>query len=50
MGERDKVWEYGDNLFFGFKCKYCFKEFRRGEATKVEGAFGGEMWKYFRVQ
>jgi hypothetical protein len=26
-GERDEVWQHGENLFPGFKCKYCLKEF-----------------------
>jgi hypothetical protein len=25
--ERDEVWEHEENLFPGFKCKYCLKEF-----------------------
>jgi hypothetical protein len=28
MGERDQVWVNEENLFPGFKCKYCLKEFR----------------------
>jgi hypothetical protein len=36
MGERDQVWEHGDNLFFKFKCKYCVKEFRGGGATRLK--------------
>jgi hypothetical protein len=28
MGERDQVSEHEDNLFPGFKCKYCVKKFR----------------------
>jgi hypothetical protein len=35
MGERDVVWEHGENLFPGFKCKYCVKEFRSGRATRL---------------
>jgi hypothetical protein len=35
-GERDVVWEHVDNLFSGFKCKYCVKEFRGGEATRLK--------------
>jgi hypothetical protein len=33
MGERDQV---GENLFLGFKCKYCLKEFHGGEATRLK--------------
>jgi hypothetical protein len=36
MGERDVVWEHGENLFSGFKCKYCVKEFRGGGATRLK--------------
>jgi hypothetical protein len=36
MGKRDEVWEHGDNLFPGFKCKYYFKEFRVGGATRLK--------------
>jgi hypothetical protein len=36
MGERNQVWEHGDNLFPEFKCKYCVKEFCRGEATRLK--------------
>jgi hypothetical protein len=28
MKERDVVWEHEENLFSGFKCKYCVKEFQ----------------------
>jgi hypothetical protein len=28
MDEKDQVWEHGENLFLGFKCKYCLKEFQ----------------------
>jgi hypothetical protein len=27
MGEGDLEWEHEANLFSGFKCKYCLKEF-----------------------
>jgi hypothetical protein len=27
MGERDEVWQHGENLFPGFKCMYFLKEF-----------------------
>jgi hypothetical protein len=36
MGEMYQVWEHGENLFFRFKCKYCVKEFRGGEATRLK--------------
>jgi hypothetical protein len=36
MGERDQVGEYGENLFSRFKCKYCLKEFRGGETTRLK--------------
>jgi hypothetical protein len=35
-GERDVVWEHGENLFPGFKCKYCAKEFCSGGATRLK--------------
>jgi hypothetical protein len=36
MGERDQVWEHGDNLFLGFKCKYYVTEFRGGGVTRLK--------------
>jgi hypothetical protein len=42
MGERDVVWEYGENLFPGFKCKYCVKEFRGGGATSLKEHLAGK--------
>jgi hypothetical protein len=36
MGERDVVWEHGENLFAGFKCKYCVKEFHGGGAIRLK--------------
>jgi hypothetical protein len=39
MEERDQVWKYEDNLFFGFKCKYYLKEFRGRWSYKFEVAF-----------
>jgi hypothetical protein len=36
MGERDQVWEHGENLFPGFKCMYYVKEFRGGGATRLK--------------
>jgi hypothetical protein len=36
MGERDQVWEHGENLFLRFKCKYCVKEFCGGGATRLK--------------
>jgi hypothetical protein len=36
MGERDQLWEHGVNLFPGFKCKYCVKEFCGGGATRLK--------------
>jgi hypothetical protein len=36
MGKRDQVWKHGENLFSGFKCKYCVKEFRGGGATRLK--------------
>jgi hypothetical protein len=29
------VWEYRENLFTGFKCKYCVKEFYGGGVTRL---------------
>jgi hypothetical protein len=48
MGERDKVWEHGNNLFPGFK-QVLFQRILSGWSYKVEGAFDGERWKYFPV-
>jgi hypothetical protein len=46
-GERDVVWEHGENLFLGFKYKYCVKEFRGG-ATRLKehlaGKSGNVVW------
>jgi hypothetical protein len=36
MGERDEVWQHGENLFPGFKCMYCLKEFREVGATRLK--------------
>jgi hypothetical protein len=36
MGERDVVWEHGENLFLGFKCKYYVKKIRGGGATRLK--------------
>jgi hypothetical protein len=36
MGERDVVWEDGDNLFPRFKCKYYVKKIRGGGATRLK--------------
>jgi hypothetical protein len=36
MEERDQVWEHRKNLFPGFKCKYCVKEFCGGGATMLK--------------
>jgi hypothetical protein len=36
MWERDVMWEHGENLFPGFKCKYCVKEFCGVEATRLK--------------
>jgi hypothetical protein len=36
MGERDEVWQHGENLFLEFKCKYCLKEFRGGGAIRLK--------------
>jgi hypothetical protein len=42
MGERDVVWEHGENLFSGFKCKYCVKEFRGGGTTRLKEHLAGK--------
>jgi hypothetical protein len=42
MGERDPVWEHGENLFPGFKCKYCLKEFRGCGATRLKEHLAGK--------
>jgi hypothetical protein len=39
MREMDVVWEHGENLFFGFKCKYCVKKFHDGGATRYHELF-----------
>jgi hypothetical protein len=36
MGERDVVWEHGENLFLRFKCKYYVKEFYGGGGTRLK--------------
>jgi hypothetical protein len=35
-GERDVVWEHGENLFPGFKYKYCVKEFYGSRVTRLK--------------
>jgi hypothetical protein len=40
MGERDQVWEHGENLFPGFKCKYCVKK-NRGGGNDEDDTGGG---------
>jgi hypothetical protein len=42
MGERDEVWQHGENLFSGFKCMYCLKEFRGGGTTRLKEHFAGK--------
>jgi hypothetical protein len=42
MGERDQVWEHRENLFSGFKCKYCVKEFHGGGATRLKEHLAGK--------
>jgi hypothetical protein len=42
MGERDVVWEHGENLFSGFKCKYCVKGFHGGGATRLKEHLAGK--------
>jgi hypothetical protein len=42
MGERDQVWEHGENLFPGVKCKYCLKQFRGGGATRLKEHLAGK--------
>jgi hypothetical protein len=41
-GGRDQVWEHGENLFPGFKCKYCVKEFRGGGVTRLKEDLAGK--------
>jgi hypothetical protein len=48
MGERDQVWEHGENLFPGFKCKYCVKEFRVGGATMLKEHLAGKSGNVVR--
>jgi hypothetical protein len=42
MGERDQLWEHGENLFLGFKCKYCVKEFRGDGAIRLKEHLAGK--------
>jgi hypothetical protein len=42
MGEGDVVWEHGENLFLGFKCKYCVKGFHDGGATRLKEHLAGK--------
>jgi hypothetical protein len=42
MGERDQVCEYEENLFPGFKCKYCVKEFHGGRVTRLKKIFSSK--------
>jgi hypothetical protein len=59
-GGRDVVWEHRENLFSGFKCKYCVKEFCGGGAIRLKEHLAGEcgniawctkcppdIWDYF---
>jgi hypothetical protein len=41
MGERDVVWEHGENLFSRFKCKYCVKKIYGGGATWLKEHLAG---------
>jgi hypothetical protein len=36
------VWEHRENLFSGFKCKYCVKEFCGGGATRLKEHLAGK--------
>jgi hypothetical protein len=36
------VWKNGENLFSGFKCKYCLKEFRGGGGTSLKEHLAGK--------
>jgi hypothetical protein len=60
MGERGQVWEYGENLSHGLKCKYCVKQFYGGGATMLKEHLAGkngnvapytkyppDLWNYF---
>jgi hypothetical protein len=42
MGERDEVCQHGENLFPGFKCIYCLREFRGGGATRLNMHLAGK--------
>jgi hypothetical protein len=48
MGERDEVWEHGDNLFLRFNCKYCLKEFRGSGAIRLKEHLAGKGGNIFR--
>jgi hypothetical protein len=43
MGERNVVWEHEENLFSGFKCKYCVKEFHGGGGTRLKEHLAGKV-------
>jgi hypothetical protein len=49
MGERDVVWEHEENLFPGFKCKYCVKKFRGGGATRLKEHLAWKLHKLVYV-
>jgi hypothetical protein len=48
MGEMNTVWEHGENLFPGFKCKYCVKKIRGGGATRLKEHLAGESENVIR--
>ena len=36
MADKDPVWEHGENLFPGIKCKYCLKSWKGCGATRLK--------------
>ena len=41
MADRDEVWTHGENLYPGFKCKYCLKTWKGGGATRLKEHLAG---------
>jgi len=41
MADKDPVWEHGENLFPGIKCKYCLKSWKGCGATRLKEHLAG---------
>jgi len=41
MADKDPVWENGENLFPGIKCRYCLKSWKGGRATRLKEHLAG---------